>query len=68
VPEETKSKPLLLAAPAIAMAPLRETANLYPPPPEDEDWDKYPEMENIKEEMHYLRICPNKILGRKNGL
>jgi hypothetical protein len=24
------------------MAPLRETADLYPPLPEDEDWNTYP--------------------------
>jgi diketogulonate reductase-like aldo/keto reductase len=32
VPEETKSKLPPLVALAIAMAPLRETADLYPPP------------------------------------
>jgi hypothetical protein len=37
------------------MAPLRETADLYPPSPQDKDWDKYPEMGNIEEEMHYLK-------------
>jgi hypothetical protein len=35
--EETESKPLPLAAPAIAMAPPRETADFFPPPPEEED-------------------------------
>jgi hypothetical protein len=66
VPEETESKPPPLAALAIAMAPLRETADLYPPSPEDEDWDKYPKMGNIEEEMHYLHICPDRGLERKN--
>jgi hypothetical protein len=62
--EETESKPPL-AAPPIATAPPRETSDLYPPP-EEEDWDKYPEMGNIKEEMHYLHIRPDKGLERKN--
>jgi hypothetical protein len=48
MPEETKSKPLPLAAVAIAMTPLRETADFYPPPSVEEDWDKYPEMGNIE--------------------
>jgi hypothetical protein len=48
------------------MAPLRETADLYPPLPEDEDWNTYPKMGNIEKEMHYLHICPDKGLGRKN--
>jgi hypothetical protein len=65
--EESKSRPLLLAAPAIAKAPLRETADLYPPPtPEDEDWNEHPEMGSIEEEMSYLHICPNKGLAKKN--
>jgi hypothetical protein len=66
VPDETKNKLLLLAVSAIAMALPRETADLYSPLPEDEDWDKYPKMGNIEEEMHYLHICPDKGLGRKN--
>jgi hypothetical protein len=33
---------------------------------EEKDWDKYPEMGNIKEEMYCLHILPNKGLGRKN--
>jgi hypothetical protein len=37
--EKTESKLSPLAALAITMAPLRETAGLCPPPPEDEDWD-----------------------------
>jgi hypothetical protein len=36
VPEETESKLPLLAAPAIAMAPLREIDDLYLPPAEEE--------------------------------
>jgi hypothetical protein len=36
VPEETKSKPLPLAVSAIAMAPPRGTADLYPPPPKED--------------------------------
>jgi hypothetical protein len=35
VPEETENKLPPLAPPAIATAPLRETAGLFPPPPED---------------------------------
>jgi hypothetical protein len=68
VPEENESKLPPLVAPAITAAPPRKTADLYPPFPEDEDWDKYPEMENITKEMHYLHICPDNDLGRKNGL
>jgi hypothetical protein len=64
--EETDSKLPLLAVLTIAKVPLRETADLYPPPPENEDWDKYPEMGNIEEEMHYLHIHPDKGLERKN--
>jgi hypothetical protein len=55
-----------LAAPAIALAPPREIDDLYLPLPENEDWDKYPEMGNIEEEMHYLHIHPDKGLERKN--
>jgi hypothetical protein len=61
VPEETKSKLALpLSAPAIVTAPLRETADPYPPLPEDEDWDEYSEMGNIEGEIHYLHIYPDK--------
>jgi hypothetical protein len=28
-------------------------SDFYPSPPEDEDGDKYPDMGNIEEEMHY---------------
>jgi hypothetical protein len=35
VPEETESKPPLLAATAIAKAPVKETAEFFPPPPEE---------------------------------
>jgi hypothetical protein len=35
VPEENKSKPPMLSAPAIATAPPREFADLFPPHPED---------------------------------
>jgi hypothetical protein len=35
--EENKSKQPQLAALAFAMAPLRETADLYPPSPQDKD-------------------------------
>jgi hypothetical protein len=66
MPEETKSTLLLLAALAIAMAPLRETDDFYLPPPENEDWDEHLEKGNIEEEMHYLHIHPNKGLERKN--
>jgi hypothetical protein len=66
VPVETESKLLPLAAPAIAMAPPREIDDLYPPPPEDKDWDEHPEMGNIEEEVHYLYIHPDKGLERKN--
>jgi hypothetical protein len=45
--EETESKQLPLAELAIAMTPPREIDDLYPPPPEEEDWDKFPEMGNI---------------------
>jgi hypothetical protein len=48
--EETESK-LLLAAQAIAKVPLRETADFFPPPPEEEDWNEHPERGNIEEEM-----------------
>jgi hypothetical protein len=65
VQEETKSK-LLLAAPAIATAPPRETADCFPPPPEEKDWNEHPERGNIEEEMRYLHIHPDKVLGRKN--
>jgi hypothetical protein len=37
VPEQTESKPLPLVVSAIARAPLRETDDHYPPPPEDKD-------------------------------
>jgi 5-deoxy-D-glucuronate isomerase len=63
--EETKSKLLLLAVLATAMAPPRETADFFPPPPEEEDWHEHPEMGNIEEEIHYLRIHPNKGFGKK---
>jgi hypothetical protein len=66
VPEEAESKLPPLAAPAIATAPPREIDDLYPTPPEEEDWDKYPDMGNIEEEMYDLHICPAKGLGRKN--
>jgi hypothetical protein len=66
--EETESKLLLLVAPAIAKAPLREIDDLYAPPPEDEDWNEHHERGNIEEEMHYLHICPKKGLERKNDL
>jgi hypothetical protein len=64
--EETESKLPLLVVPAIAMAPLSETADLYSPLPEGKEWEEHPEMGNIEEEMHYLHIRPNKGLGRKN--
>jgi hypothetical protein len=67
LPEEIECK-LPLAAPAIAMAPPRETAGFFPPPPEEEDWNEHPERGNIEEEMLYLHMCPYKGLGRKNGL
>jgi hypothetical protein len=62
---ETESKPLL-ASPAIATAPARETADFFPPSPEEKDWNEHPERGNIEEEMRYLHIHPNKGLGRKN--
>jgi hypothetical protein len=65
--EETESKPPPLTALTIATAPPRETADLYPPPPEDEDWDKYSEVGDIEEEMCYVHIHPDKGLGRKNN-
>jgi hypothetical protein len=66
MPEEMESKPLLIAALAIATAPWRETDDLYPPPPEGKNWNEHSERGNIEEEMHYLHIHPNKGLGRKN--
>jgi hypothetical protein len=66
--EETESKPPLFVAPAIAMAPPRETDGLYPPPPKDKDWDEHLETGSTKEKMCYLHIHPDKGLGRKNGL
>jgi hypothetical protein len=66
VSEETENKPLSLVAPAIAMAPPRETDDLCPPPPEDKDWNEHPERRNIKEEMSNLHMRPDKSLGRKN--
>jgi hypothetical protein len=66
VPEETESKPPLLAALAIATAPPRETADLWPPLPEDEKWKEHPYRVNIEEEMCYLHIRPDMGLGRKN--
>jgi hypothetical protein len=64
VPEETKTKQPPLAA--IATAPLRET-DLYPPLPEDEEWEEHPNRVNTEEEMHYIHIHPDKGLGRKNN-
>jgi hypothetical protein len=67
--EKNESKLALpFAAPAIATAPPRETADLYHLPPEDEDWNEHPEMGNIKEEMHYLHIRPDKGLGKRMTL
>jgi hypothetical protein len=66
VPEETESKLPPLTVPAIATAPPRETDDLFPPPPEEEDWNEHPERGNIEEEMHYLHIRPDKGLERKN--
>jgi hypothetical protein len=59
--EETENKLSLLAVLAIAL----ETADLYSPPSEEEEWEEHPEMVNIKEEMRYLHIHPEKGLGRK---
>jgi hypothetical protein len=66
VQEETESKLLLLAVLATAKTSPRETADFYSPLPENEDWDEHPERGNIKEEIHYLHICPKKGLERKN--
>jgi hypothetical protein len=67
MPGETKSKRLLpLAVQAIVMAPPIETAKLYPPVPENKEWEKHPDRVNIEEEMCYFHIRPDKGLGRKN--
>jgi hypothetical protein len=64
--EETERKTYQLVAQTVATAPPREIDDLYPPTSEDEDWDKYPEMGNIEEEMHYLHIRPEKVWERRN--
>jgi hypothetical protein len=48
------------------MAPPRETADLYPPLPEDKEWEEHSDRVNIEEEMRYLHISPNKGWERKN--
>jgi hypothetical protein len=60
VPEKTKNKPLPLAVLTIAVAPLRETVDLYSPLPDHEDWDEHPEMGNIEEEMCYFIFIPTR--------
>jgi hypothetical protein len=66
VPEEPKSKPPPLALLVIVTAPLIETADLYPPLPENKEWEEHPNRVNIEEEMRYLHIHPDKDFGRKN--
>jgi hypothetical protein len=48
------------------MAPQPDAA-LYPPLPEDEDWDEHLEGESIESEMHYLYICPDRGSKTKSG-
>jgi hypothetical protein len=48
VPEETESKPPLLAASAIVTAPPRKTADFFSSHQEEEDWNQHPEWETLK--------------------
>jgi hypothetical protein len=67
VPEETESKPPpQLAVLAIATAPPIHNIHLYSPLPEDEEWDRPPDGENVENGMRYLHNRPDKDLRTKN--